>query len=152
LGVSLQNIHTEVYISNEDREKALPYIKYDRYGFVQTHTGVPKKDLPVGFGKIMLENYGLPCVEVGVDFGFEDININVQFAIMEKAEKVIVPDSVFYHACGALDKTVDFAYFARGKSVYDRVKPLHEVKQNIVYTIGGQNAISSELFQRRGGT
>jgi len=54
---------------------------------------------------------------------------------MELASEIYVIDSAFYHAAHALGKDVDLAYFNRGKEVYDRVRPLHTVKEKICYEI-----------------
>ena len=54
---------------------------------------------------------------------------------MRRAKAVCVPDSVFYHACHAINKDVDFAYFGRGKGIWQRVKPLHNVNENVVYNL-----------------
>jgi len=110
----------------------------NKFGFIQTKTGVPAKDLPDGYGKSWLKkNIGLShFIEVGVEYDGLSMSIGTQFEIMRRSSAVCLPDSVFYHACGAMNKPVDFVYFAKGKSVYDRVKPLHPVRQNIVYELG----------------
>ena len=137
LKLELDDPHTEVFITPEDEEAAKVWIPNEPFGFIQSSTGVPAKDLPAGYGrKWLAKRKGLTkTVEVGVDFAYDAININVQFAITRAASGVCVPDSVFYHACGALDKDVDFAYFSNGCSVYNRVKPLHPVTQNIAYEL-----------------
>lgn len=137
LGVELTDVHTDVYIAEEDRERAVAYTLPRPFGFVQSSTGVPVKDLPPGFGKRWLRLWkNIPrVVEIGVDFRYDELNINVQFAIMELADAVCLPDSVFYHACCALDKRVDFVYFAKGPGIYNRVKPLHEVEERVVYRL-----------------
>lgn len=137
LGVNPLNkddCHTEIYISDEDKKVADNFVKsrnLTNFGFIQTKTGVPNKDLPDGYGQNWLrQNKGLnQFIEIGKDFKYTDFNINVQFEIMNKANAMCVPDSVFYHASGALDKVCDFAFFGRGRPVYERVKPLHDVKQ-----------------------
>lgn len=128
-----KDFHTEVYLTDEDREWAIMeqgIIELD-FGFVHSKTGVPGKDLPVGYGAQWIDgNYGCRVIEKD-----KVMPIGRGFALMKLAKAVCVTDSVYYHAAGAMDKDVDLAYFARGKSVYDRVKPLHEVKQNIVYEL-----------------
>ena len=47
-------------------------------------------------------------IEVGKHFDALEYNINVQFEIMRRAAAVCIPDSVFYHACHAMKKQVDF--------------------------------------------
>ena len=138
LEVDLFDPHTEVFIADRDREQAERIVAgRSHYGFVQTHTGVAAKDLPKGYGRAWLRcRRGLRhTFEVGRDFTFDQVNINVQFAIMARADAVCLPDSVFYHACGALDKPVDLAFFARGRSVYERARPLHPVRQHVVFRL-----------------
>ncbi len=131
---------TEVYTSKQDAERAKELVSSlvsdSNYGFVQTTTGVPSKDLPQGYGRKYLNDMGIESViEIGKEINFLDENINVQFEILRTAAAVCIPDSVFYHACHAMDKKVDFAYFGRGPGVYERVRPLHEVQERIVYKL-----------------
>jgi hypothetical protein len=120
----------DVRVADEIIEKC---VGNNDFGFIHSNTGVPIKDLPEGYGKMWLKKYRdlEHTIEVGVDFEALEYPITVQFEIMRKARAVCLPDSVFYHACGAMHKPVDFVYFARGKEIYDRVKPLHQVLQNI---------------------
>lgn len=137
LGVGLKDPHTEVYIPDEAWEQADSMtIGMGSYGFVQTVTGVPRKNLPKGFGEQWLRDHGIKeVVEVDKTYPALSIPINVGFAIMSRAAAVCLPDSVYYHACGAMDKKVDFVYFPRGNRIYNEVKPMHEVDQNIVLKI-----------------
>jgi len=135
------NPTTEIYTSDADIKNAESMIEKlignNRFGFIQTSTGVPKKDLPDGYGKKWLKkNKGLEhFIELGIDFDPLSMPITTQFEIMRRASAVCLPDSVFYHACAAINKPVDFVYFAKGKEVYDRVRPLHTQKQNIKYKL-----------------
>ena len=70
-----------------------------------------------------------------MDYNHLEFDINTQFEIMKLSKAVCVPDSVFYHACHAMSKRVDLAYFGRGIQVYERVRPLHPVSENIVYEL-----------------
>lgn len=134
-----RSLHTEIYPSREDVAFAEGYVSKigEPFGFIHSKTGVKAKDLPDGYGqKFLKEKFNLnKCIEVGKTFGQEEFNINIQFEIMRRAKAVCLCDSAFYHACHAMDKPVDFAYFARGQGVYDRVKPIHVVKENIVYKL-----------------
>jgi len=107
------------------------------FGFVQTNTGVPSKDLPADYGRTWLKDQrGLEnVIEIGKEIGALDYNINIQFEILRRAAAVCIPDSVFYHACHAMNKPIDLVYFGRGKGIYDRVRPLHEVKENVVFKL-----------------
>lgn len=135
------NPATEIFTTTQeinDAKKIISELVGDSsFGFIQTNTGVSAKNLPAGYGrKWLAKNKGLEnFIEVGVDFDGLSITIGTQFEIMRRSAAVCLPDSVFYHACGAMNKNVDFVYFAKGKSVYDRVRPLHSTRQNIVYEL-----------------
>lgn len=135
------NPSTEIYTTTEEVDDAIKIIDSivgdNSFGFIQTNTGVPAKDLPEGYGRKWLNNkFNLKnFIEVGKEIDGLSMTIGTQFEIMRRASRVCLPDSVFYHACGAINKPVDFVYFAKGKSVYERVRPLHPVSQNIVYEL-----------------
>jgi hypothetical protein len=135
LGVELKDLRTEVFISDDDTAQALPYFPASSYGFVQTNTGVPRKDLPKGHGATWLKkHFGVEhIIEVGETFQYNEISIGAQFVLMGSAASVCVPDSVFFHAACAMQKRVDLAYFARGPEVYDVVKPLHKNEHSVRY-------------------
>ena len=136
------SVLTEIHTSDKDKEMAQAVIDdlvgSEPFGFIQTNTGVPAKDLPTGFGEQWLKkNRNLTrFIEIGKNLQPLDYNINIQFEILRQAEAVCVPDSVFYHACHALSKEVDFVYFGRGAGIHHRVKPLHRVVENVVYHLG----------------
>ena len=135
------NYNTEVHTTKEDVSRAEELISGlvgdAEFGFVQTTTGVPSKDLPQGYGRKYLAKIGIDkVIEIGKEFGALDESINVQFEILRRAKAVCIPDSVFYHACHAMGKKVDFVYFGRGPGVYERVRPLHKVEENIFYELG----------------
>jgi len=138
LGVNLSSTKIDIYINDEERMIADGLIKKfvgdNKYGFIQTETGVPAKNLPVGFGKKWLEKMkGLKhVIEIGKEFQYTDYNINVQFEILRRASAVCIPDSVFYHACSGLNKDIDFVYFAPERKVYSRV---HNLNKNIVENV-----------------
>ena len=50
---------------------------------------------------------------------------------------MVLPDSVFQHACAAMCKPVDHMYMAPrwGAEGYQRVAPLHVTQQNVVYEL-----------------
>lgn len=136
-----KNYSAEIYTSEKDKKTAKEIVHNlvgnSDFGFVQTKTGVESKDLPKGFGREWLKtNKKLNnFIEIGVDFEPLDYNINIQFEIMRKASAVCLPDSVFYHACHAIGKKVDFAYFGRGKGVYDRVKHIVSSEEKVVFEL-----------------
>jgi len=132
---------TEIHATPGDKKIAEEIVQNlvgnNEFGFVQTSTGVPTKDLPENFGREWLkDNKGLKhIIEVGKEIDSLEYNINIQFEILRLAKAVCIPDSVFYHACHAMNKDVDFVYFGRGEKVYNRVRPLCEVNENVVYKI-----------------
>ena len=141
LGVEAEvrkNPKTEIFIAEIDKRIARDCLQpKGKYGFVHSYTGVTAKDLPMWYGRNWLKKqYDIDeYVDPGVTYNWYDYSINVGFALLEKANAIVVSDSVYYHAAGALNKPVDLAYFAKGPSVYERVKPLHNVPQNIVYKL-----------------
>lgn len=142
--VSLNERNTQVFITEDNKNEANLFLSklfgktIPNYGFIHSETGVPAKDLPPKFGKNWLEEHkGLSnTIEIGVDFKYNEFPIGVQFEIMRKSTCVCLADSVFYHACHAMGKPVDFAYFQRGTKTYNRVKPITNVEENIVFSIG----------------
>jgi hypothetical protein len=126
------DLHTEVHLTDEDHEWAEKKIHGREFGFIHSKTGVDSKDLPRHYGQrwIKREFPDLPRFEVDMVHP-----ITRGFALLKQASAVVVTDSVYYHAAGAMDVDVDLAYFARGINVYNRVKPLHPVNQNIVYLL-----------------
>lgn len=131
----------EIHTSSLDKSIAEKIISdtvgNNPFGFIQTKTGVESKNLPDGYGQEYLrKNNNLSnFIEVGKDFDALDYNINVQFEVMRKASAVCLPDSVFYHACHAMKKPVDFVYFGRGQSVYDRVKHIVPNEEKVVFEL-----------------
>lgn len=133
------SVFTETFSTDEDIDLAHMFRCNEAFGFVQTTTGRPNADLPPGYGKEWLRRHrGLSnVIEVGVDFKYDEFNINTQIEIMRMASAVCLPDSVFSNTCGAIGKPIDHLYFAPqwGPQGYARVKPLHEVEQHVVYEL-----------------
>lgn len=135
LGTTHPDLSTEVYIPPLDlaatRENMWPHA--DNYGFLHCDTGMPglstaakAKNFPAEIGREWLLQAGCSCVvQVGVELTMQR-PMSQQFMIMARAAKICVADSVFYHAAHAMKQRVDFAYFGRGKAVWDRVRPLHD--------------------------
>jgi len=129
---------TEVYIREEDEQRAASLIPDEPFLFIHGHSpSLPPKDFPAGYAREWNDKHlGIKrVIEVGVDFQEDEMPIGAQFAIMRAAAGVCLIDSVFYHACCALNKKIDIAYFNRGAVVYERVKHLHPVEENVVFTI-----------------
>jgi len=140
LDIELTDFHTEIYTSDKDKEIAdnlLNILDIDYpFGFAHSRTGVKSKDIPDEYAEQWLKKHGMQSVvEIDISYYHLAYPVNVGFEIMKKAEKICVADSVYYHAACAIDKQIDFVYFAKGKSVFNRVKPLHFVKQNVKYKI-----------------
>jgi hypothetical protein len=142
LGIKkLSDPRPEIFTTEEDKEIAYKIIKdlvgENDFGFVQTKAGHELKSLPENYGrKWILENTDLKnIIEIGKEIDGYAYNINVQFEILRRAAAVCLPDSVFYHACNAMNKPIDFVYFARGGEVYHRVKPLHKVEENVAFSL-----------------
>lgn len=139
--VNPENEKAEIYTTAKDVKTAQDIIlnltKGEPFGFIQTSTGVKQKDLPDGYGAGWLrENRSLNSfIEVGKHFSALEYNINVQFEIMRRANAVCLPDSVFYHACHAIGKEVDLAYFGRGPQVHQRVRHKIPSKENVVFEL-----------------
>ncbi len=136
-----EDYKTEIHTTEDDKKIAKNIIQKivgnSDFGFIQTNTGVPTKNLPEGFGREWLrENRGLKkFIEIGRELSPFDYNINVQFEILRNASAVCLPDSVFYHCCHAIGKDVDFVFFGRGKEIHRRVKPVWQVNENVVFKI-----------------
>ena len=138
LNVASTDYQTEVYLDPADRQWTH---SGGRYGFLHCKTGMPglstaaaKKDFDSDAGRRWLLGNGCERVEeVGVEVA-TDLPMSVQFAIMNSAEKVCLADSVFYHACHAMGKRVDFAYFGRGMRVHAEVRPLHTDNEMVSVT------------------
>lgn len=136
-----ESLHTEIFIREEDRHAADELISQITdgmsFGFIHGHSpSLPPKDFPDDWARSWLASKDVSqVVEAGVDFDMWNLNINIQFEIMRRASMVCLIDSSFYHAAGALNKKIDMVYFNRGKSVYNRVKPLHKVEENVVFEL-----------------
>jgi len=138
LNTAHPNMQTEVYWNAKHMAQATDFLSAHRYrmGFLHCRTGMPglstaapKKDFPSYLGREWLLSQGCSgTVEVGIELE-HDLPMPTQFLILKAAEKVCLADSVFYHACHAWNKPVDFAFFGRGAGVHDRVRPLHDHKE-----------------------
>jgi len=137
------SVFTEVFTSDEDKRVAKEVI-HDLYGtepfgFVQTKSGRPLQTMPTGYGRKWLEvRKGiLNVIEVDVEFGMFDYNINVQIEMMRLARAIVLPDSAFAPAASAMGKPIDHMYIHPnwGRKGYNRIKPLHDAVQNINYEL-----------------
>ena len=125
--------NTTVNITSKDKYIAdciTKTLKLKDYAFVQTHTGVSAKDFPVGFAEQYISKHTSikQIVEIDKTFGYNEISLGVWFSLLDRASFIMVPDSLYFHAACALNKKIDIAYFAKGVSCWNRVKPLHNVR------------------------
>ena len=117
LQVDIKNYKPEVFISHQDKMEAYKII-YDLvgnnyYGFVHTHSGDPNRSLPTDYGRIWIQTHSNLSDVIEID-NIPDLSINVGFEILNQASTVIVPNSVYWQAAGAMNKKVDLGYFPRG--------------------------------------
>lgn len=141
LNLKLSSYDMEIHSTDDDITKAEELIKEfvgdNIFGFIQTKTGAgAKKDLPDGFGESWLrKNNGLNhFIEIGKAFKYDDYNINIQFEILRKASGVCIPESVFYCACGAMNKYIDLSFHGRGVATYSRIKNMNN-NENAVFVL-----------------
>jgi len=142
LRITLNSYNINVFISNNEREIANElinkFVGNNPYGFIQTHTGAGNRELPEGFGKKWLKkNMGLNhFIEVDKTYHHKEYNINIQFEMLRRASAVCLTESVFYCACGGLNKNVDFVYCPNGIDAYNRIKNLDSTTiENVFYEI-----------------
>lgn len=143
------DMHTHVYITPQHQNDALEWIDgADLAGkpfvFIHADTGMPGKTNVGGkkdFNSVIASSWAMNrwpdlrrSVVVGESFKKTSMPLPVQFAIMRHAGRRVLADSVFYHAAHAMDLCVDFAYFGRGKGVYERVRPLHDSMEYVSWT------------------
>ena len=108
-----------------------------RYVFFHGKTGVRQKDLPLDKVKEWLAHLRICLPIVSPDFTWDvsSHRISVAFEAMRRACHIIVADSVMYHAAHAMGLCVDLAYFARGRDVWEMVRPLHPCFENVVFRL-----------------
>jgi len=135
LDINLTDRHLEVWIPEQAKE-AVDLVWGD-YGFLFLHNVVP--DHPYhswdGAGEWCNEN----LLKIGIvydtsnfiDDEYQSPNINLTFALLEKAKHRVICSSVFVHACEALNLEIDCLYYGRPDP---KVEPLNEalVKHKII--------------------
>ena len=137
LQVDIKTYKPEVFISHQDKMEAYKII-YDlvdnnSYGFVHTHSGDPNRSLPIDYGRMWIQTHSNLSDVIEID-SIPGLSINVGFEILNQASAVVVPNSVFWQAAGALNKTVDLAYFSRGVEDLNRRKyEIHYEQQHSFY-------------------
>ena len=126
MGVTVEDLKTEFYFQYQTT--SFDWLDSD---FFHGQTGVKSKDmlhhdLERVYGRIIVPMY--------------NANINKPLWYwaerLEVARKIYVADSVYFHIACALGRKPDVAYFARGKPVFDVVKPLHmDVSSSVIYEL-----------------
>jgi len=125
MGVAVTDLKTEFYFQYPVQELVMPTTI-----FFHGKTGVKNKDLDIShvpnyFNHSMIyanANIDKPCW-----YWAEHL---------KSAAKVYVTDSVYFHIACALGRKPDVAYFARGKYIFDVVKPLHmDVSSSVIYEL-----------------
>jgi|LUMD01.1.fsa_nt_gb hypothetical protein len=154
IGVDIKNYTPQVFISNKDKMEAhkLIYklVGNNPYGFIQTNSGDPDRGLPSNYGQKWLKvNKNLKhFIELEQNLQVNDLSINAMFEVMRLATGVVVPNSVFWQAAGAMGKKVDLAYFSRGEEDLNRRKyEIHYGKKEPFYNEEFYKSVVFELAQ-----
>jgi len=126
MGVTVTDLKTEFYFQ---------YPRADRgwgYNFFHGKTGVKTKDISLLDIEKIHGKIQIPTIINA------DINKPLWYyaEYLEGVNKIYTVDSVYFHIACALGRKPDVAYFARGKSIFDVVKPLHmDVSSSVIYEL-----------------
>ena len=126
--IGLKGYKPEVFISNEDKMEAhkviYEIVGNEPFGFIQTLSGDPDRSLPPDYGREWLaSNKNLQYfIEIEKEINVDDLSINAMFEVMKHAAGVVLPNSIFWQAAGAMGKKVDLAYFSRGEDDLNKRK------------------------------
>ena len=149
LQVDIKNYKPEIFISNEDKQNAYKVIcelvGNNSYGFVHTHSGDPNRSLPIDYGKKWIHNHFDLSHIIEIDTLLH-LSITTGFEILKQASAVIVPNSIYWQAAGAMNKKVDLGYFPRGpedlkrrkyEAYYDKKDPFYkkEFYESVVFEL-----------------
>lgn len=101
-----------------------PTRHWDTYDFFHGKTGVDAKDMK-------MEQVGGNIANATMD---ADVNKPIWYWAewLDSARNIYVVDSVYFHVACALGRKPDMAYFAKGPSIFNVVKPLHMDVSDIV--------------------
>ena len=148
LQVDIKNYKPEIFISHHDKLEAYKFI-YEKvqnkpFGFSQTESGDPERSFPSEYAPIWLHTQlDLPVIEAEK---IKHLSINAAFQILKEAAGIVIPNSVFWNAAGALGKKIDLAYFARGKDDLNRRKyEIHYNRDTPFYNEDFYNNVVHEL-------
>ncbi len=130
--VTVTDPKTEFYFQYH---QSIPKCDHD---FFHGVTGVKAKD-------VTLADLERVCGEINPICSIKKyslINVNINKPLwywaewLPRARSIYVADSVYFHIACALGRKPDVAYFARGKAVFDVVKPLHmDVSSSVIYEL-----------------
>jgi len=149
LGVDIKDYKPEVFISHKNKMDAYEVIynsvNNEPYGFSQTYSGDPDRSFPTTYTHDWLKKHKNLNKSIEAE-NLKHLSVNAAFEIMKEADGVILPNSVFWQAAGALNKTVDLAYFSRGvedlnrrkyEIHYEQQHPFYDEKfyQNVVFNL-----------------
>lgn len=125
MGVTVEDVKTSFYFQFSRT------IHRGDFDFFHGHTGVPSKNLLLHDLEKVHGAISNPCM-----------NANIHKPIwywaewLMEANNIYVADSVYFHVACALDRMPDVAYFAKGKPIFDVVKPLHmDVSSSVIYQL-----------------
>lgn len=131
MGVTVTDTKTEFYFQYPQT-----HISAFNSVFFHGRTGVKNKDLPLNHIIKRREEIQLPVKSKDI------INANLSKPLWYWAEwlfnasDIYVVDSVYFHIACALGIKPTLSYFARGKSTFDIVKPLHmDVSDTVIYEL-----------------
>lgn len=141
MGLDVEDYRTELFVGLNDVRAAEELmeklgLRPGAYGFVQSQSlPGPHKNLPPGWGALWLKKRGLRrVVEVGVDWDPRKVPVNAQFLVMQGAAGVVLIDSCFYHAAGAMGKPVDL-FFCR-RRILDTVRNLRlDAREQVIHDL-----------------
>jgi len=125
MGVTVTDPKTGFYFQFP---RAMPQWDYD---FFHGKTGVTAKDMVIGDVQRIYGQIKHPLLNA-------DVNKPLWYwaEFLGQAKKIYVVDSVYFHIACALGRVPDVSYFAKGKPVFDVVKPLHiDVSGSVVYQL-----------------
>ena len=149
LQVDIKNYKPEIFISHQDKQEAYKVIYElvgnNPYGFVQTHSGDPNRSLPMNYGKKWIHSRCNLSHIIEIDT-FPQLSITAGFEILKQASAVVVPNSIYWQAAGAMDKKVDLGYFPRGpedlkrrkyEAYYEKKEPFYkeEFYESVVFEL-----------------
>jgi len=125
MGVTVDDPQTEFYFQ---------YPRADRgygYSFWHGKTGVNTKDV---------SQFDIERIYGKIEHPITNADINKPLwyyaECLAGADKIYTVDSVYFHIACALGRKPDVSYFARGKAIFDVVKPLHmDVSSSVIYAL-----------------